>query len=83
MQLQRLVGCTLACPPLPMRASGRPTDRRDTPVFFFFLRGTGTGRVMLQHPNIVRLCKAFVQHGNQTLFFVHEYFPGAQSVMQR
>lgn len=36
-----------------------------------------------QHPNIVRLCKAFVQHGNQTLFFVHEYHPGAQSVMQR
>lgn len=36
-----------------------------------------------QHPNVVRLCKAFVQHGNQTLFFVHEYHPGAQSVMQR
>jgi len=36
----------------------------------------------IQHPNIVKLNKAFIQHGN-ALFFVHEYFPGAQSITQR
>ena len=35
----------------------------------------------VQHPNIVRLSRAFVQHG--ALFFLHDYCSGAQSIMQR
>lgn len=49
-----------------------------TSMFVYVTWVNGSG---VQHPNIIRLCKAFVQHG--ALFFVHEYHPLAQSVYQR